>query len=144
MSWCQTYTGIASWPLDPDKNTEDDISLEDIAHSLAHQCRFNGHCKEFYSVAQHSIIVANKVYDITGSQEARLQGLMHDAAETYLGDIPRPVKQLIPEFQLLEEKWIKKIFNKFGISYPMHTAIKISDDRMLMTEAHQIMSWPPA
>jgi len=143
MSWCQTYAGVASWPLDPDRNSVSDILVEDIAHSLAHQCRFNGHCTEFYSVAQHSVIVADQVYEATRNLEFARQGLMHDATETYLGDIPSPVKQLLPDFNILEEAWAKKIFARFEISYPMDVAIKIADRRLLMTEARQLMLWPP-
>ena len=111
MSWCQTYTGQISYPLEPER--EQVISLEDIAHALAHQCRYNGHCKSFYSVAEHSVYVAEEIYRKTSSYEDAMKGLLHDATEAYLGDMPRPIKALIPQFHEIEAEWHKKIFAHF-------------------------------
>ncbi len=92
--WIQTYTGKKFYPMD---SKVEDICIEDIAHSLSLLCRFNGHCTEFYSVAQHSVFVSNLVgkreekTDIFFKRLARL-GLLHDAAEAYLGDIVSPIK----------------------------------------------------
>ena len=52
--WMQTYSGFQFWPLDP---RPEEIHVIDIAHSLANQCRYAGHCREFYSVAQHSVLL---------------------------------------------------------------------------------------
>lgn len=76
-----------------------DICLPDIAASLSKLCRFGGHTREFYSVAQHSVLVANNL-----PQHLQLAGLLHDAAEAYLCDLPRPVKELLPSYRQLEEK----------------------------------------
>nr|BDD46194.1 hypothetical protein 29 [bacterium] len=143
MSWCQTYAGVVSWPLDPDRNTPQDILVADIAHSLAYQCRFNGHCKVFYSVAQHSVIIADTLFEQTKDLTIAQQGLLHDATETYLGDIPRPMKTLMPDFKSMEAKWMQKIFDRFGVEFPLNPEIKIADDRLLRTEAEQFMVWPP-
>lgn len=88
--YIQTYTGKKFHPFDP---KPEEICIEDIAHSLAHICRFNGHTEFFYSVAQHSLIVAHLLKD--ESPLTQLLGLLHDAAEAYIGDIPAPIK---PEF----------------------------------------------
>ena len=77
----------------------DDVAIEDIAHGLAYQCRFNGQTREFYSVAQHSVMVMNLV-----SEEHRLAALLHDAAEAYLGDMVKPLKNLFPAFSEIESK----------------------------------------
>jgi uncharacterized protein len=81
----QTYTGLAFWPLDP---RPDEIRLVDIAHALSKLCRYGGQCLSFYSVAEHSLLVASKAPD-----HLKLVALMHDASEAYLLDIPRPIKR---------------------------------------------------
>jgi uncharacterized protein len=83
--WIQTYTGKQFWPLSP---LPEDIVIEDIAHALSMQCRFGGHVRTFYSVAQHSVHVSLLV-----EPQYALWGLLHDAAEAYLVDLPRPIKK---------------------------------------------------
>lgn len=87
----ETFTGRYVDVLNPDPAT---IALEDIAHSLANTCRFGGHSREFYSVAEHAVRVANKLV-AQGFGALALAGLHHDDAEAYLRDIPRPVKPLL-------------------------------------------------
>ena len=82
--WIETYTGRKFFPLNPRAR---DLCIEDIAHALAMTCRYNGHCSEFYSVAQHSCIVSDLC-----EERWKMAGLMHDAAEAYLGDVVSPVK----------------------------------------------------
>ena len=83
--------------FDPVARQIDVIALEDIAHGLAYQCRFNGQTKTFYSVAQHCLMVADLVSD-----ELRAAALLHDAAEAYLGDMVKPLKALIPDYGSIE------------------------------------------
>ena len=84
-----TFSGLRFWPLDPNPEK---ILIADIAHALAHQCRFGGHASKFYSVAEHSVHVSKLCLP-----EHALWGLLHDASEAYLVDLPRPLK-LLPEF----------------------------------------------
>ncbi len=84
MNWIETYTGKKVYPLYPNP---DMFCAEDIAHALSLQCRYNGHVPQFYSVAQHSVLVSQLV-----DTHDALWGLLHDAAEAYLSDIPSPVK----------------------------------------------------
>lgn len=85
--WIATYGGRHFHPLDP---RPEDIDLVDIAHALGNLCRFTGHTREFYSVAQHSVLVSQS---LSGeSLDVQLWGLLHDAAEAYIGDISKPLK----------------------------------------------------
>lgn len=104
-------SGRQFWPVHP---RVEDIELNDIAHSLAMQCRWNGHIKDInnhYSVAQHSVLVSHRVQ----SDESRLWGLLHDATEAYLCDVPRPLKPYLPEYGVIEERLAKAVRLKFGI-----------------------------
>lgn len=83
----QTYTGKHFHPFDP---RPEEIDIEDIAHALSHECRWGGHTTRFYSVAWHSVMVA-RALEYRGPL-ASLRGLLHDASEAYLRDIPRPLK----------------------------------------------------
>lgn len=105
------------------------ITIEDIAHSLAHQSRFAGHLPFFYSVAQHCCFCADMapVY-------LKLEALMHDASEAYLVDLPRPIKQLIPQYNEIEEVLMHQIAKKFHFVWPMSAAIKEIDDAALKFE----------
>ena len=136
--WMQTYTGRAFWPLDPKR---EDLDIVDIAHALSLQCRFNGHCRGFYSVADHSLRVAAM---LTG--EARLFGLLHDAGEAYIGDIVRPLKGLAPRLKQAEEEILALIFQRFSDRHPTPRewgAVKLADAVLLATEARDLMG-PPA
>lgn len=134
--WAQTFTGKQFWPLDP--QTED-INIKDIAHGLSNQCRFNGHSKEFYSVAQHCILVSK----ITKSDQS-LAALLHDASEAYIGDIVSPLKRFLPkEFKEIEVKIEEIINKKFNITNIDHNHIKNADKIALVTEMRDVMGPPP-
>jgi len=135
-TWAQIYTGKKFWPLDP---KPEEVDLKDIAHSLALQCRFNGHCNHFYSIAQHSILVSKIV-----RPEQALAGLFHDASETYTGDIVSPLKRFLPpEFKEIEKAIEKVIFEHFNITNVDHHEIKRADKIALFTEMRDVMGEPP-
>ncbi len=138
MSWIQTYVGKQFWPLAP---RSEDLDIRDIAHSLSLQCRFNGHCREFYSVAEHSVRVAAQL-----PEELALWGLLHDAAEAYLGDLTRPLKRQDEAqwFNEAEDRLLEVIAQTFGLSWPMPTRVRAADDMLLVTEARDLMVEPPA
>lgn len=134
-TWIETYTGKKFYALDP---READICIEDIAHSLAHQCRFTGHPKRFYSVAQHSIELS--VYSqLRGEPDsASLYWLLHDAHEAYVGDMSSPMKQNLEELGLLEA-WNKVVHNINGVIFKKYGILDavIRDDydkRILLDE----------
>jgi hypothetical protein len=120
-AYIMTYTGKMFNPFYPD---EDLICVEDIAHALSMQCRYNGHINKFYSVAEHSIDVA-LVLRMSGlSPRTQLLGLLHDATETYLSDIPAPIKQCFPEYQNLEDTLSVAIYKKL---HPAYRDITVND-----------------
>lgn len=93
MSWIQTYSGKA---VRLDEPHPDSIVLEDIAWALAGQQRYAGHCAHSYSVAQHSVLIARYLYETTKDPLIAMAGLLHDAHEAYMGDIPTPVLAVMP------------------------------------------------
>jgi hypothetical protein len=135
-NWMQTYTGRQFWPLDP---RPDDIDIIDIAAALSKLCRFGGHCRKFYSVAEHCVHIAGQA-----PHPLRFQALMHDAAEAYLVDVPRPIKHCLTEYLEIERRIEICIFQKFKIPYPIANEVKHLDNRMLLTECNKNMGLPPA
>lgn len=129
--YVSTYLGNRFYPLRPQI---DQVAIEDIAHGLAYQCRFNGQTREFYSIAQHSLIVAALV-----PPPLRLAALLHDAAEAYLGDMVKPLKVLLPEFARLEEQVTELIAQAFQIDFSDYAPIKRADLVALATEKRDLM-----
>lgn len=87
--WIATYSGKKFWPLDP---RPEEVDIEDIAHALSMKCRYGGHSRLFYSVAQHSVLMAQAAVEKTGSVDLAKWCLLHDAAEAYTTDVPAPIK----------------------------------------------------
>lgn len=147
--WMETFTGRRFYPLEPNP---DDICIEDIAHVLSMICRFGGHCKRFYSVAQHSCLVADLVLGYH-SRHAEppslvLDALMHDSAEAYVGDVIRPIKRGNPLYGSAETavaKCIERVF-MVRLVHPMPEVVKWADNVMLKNEHAQLMhgrnEWP--
>jgi uncharacterized protein len=105
------------------KPTEDTIEICDIASALSLICRFGGHVSRFYSVAQHSLLVAALAPD-----DLKQEALMHDASEAYLSDVIKPLKNLISEcYCPVEEEFTWIINQKFGLDFPASAAIKELD-----------------
>jgi len=130
--WQTTYIGKRLHYLDPQL---EEIDILDIAHGLSLTCRFGGQCKEFFSVAQHSIWVARLV-----PPRHRFRGLLHDSREAYLTDMPRPIKYDMPGYREIEKGLLTVIFNKFVIyGEDGFDEVKRADDVMLATEARDNM-----
>jgi len=110
----------------------DEICIADIAHALSLICRFNGHVKKFYSVAEHSLRVATIL-----PYEYRLQGLLHDAAEAYVMDIPRPIKRAY-HLHHIEEPVTRAIFEKYGVALPLPEDVLEADEILIATEARDL------
>lgn len=133
--WLQVYSGRQFWPLDA--RTED-VDIVDIAHSLSLQCRYGGHVKTFYSVAEHCLHVSANVPD-----EFALVALLHDASEAYLVDLPRPVKSQIPQYKAIEKELEAVIAKAFGLQFPWPEEVMDIDNRILLDERAQLMSVAP-
>lgn len=137
MSWILAHSGT---PIDLIMPSGAMIKPTDIAHALAHLCRFNGHTAYHYSVAQHSVLVC----DLVASPEHKLQALLHDAAEAYVGDMVRPLKQLMPQYQVIEQRIWLAICDHFGIEPELAPEVKHADMVALATERRDLMPHHPA
>lgn len=137
-NWMQTATGRKFYPSDP---RAEDICIDDIAHALAHVCRFGGHTPAHYSVAQHSVFVSQVVEQLGGSAEEVRYGLLHDASEAYLGDVVWPLKRC-PEmagYRALEKRVEAAIEERFGLPAEMPAIVKHADLVLLATEKRDVM-----
>jgi hypothetical protein len=146
-SWIFTRSGAKFDVLDP---KVEDVHLSDIVWSLSRVCRFNGHTRRFYSVAQHSLHTAELIYEWTGDRSLALSALLHDAAEAYTGDIARPIKRMFEDrfpgsFEELELGVELAIMARFNVSGPLDSSwstIKQADDVMVATEIRDLMNTP--
>lgn len=122
------------------------IHIEDIAQSLSMQCRYNGHIRLFYSVAEHSVLVAKWILEKTGDYGMALEALLHDASEAYLCDIPRPFKRLLPQYKELEQRVEHLVALRFALVHPWNELIHEADLRILADEKKVLMLvdrvWP--
>jgi hypothetical protein len=182
--WCQTFTGRAFPLLSP---TAADVDWRDIAASLSKQCRYNGHVQTFYSVAQHSVLAAEvaigrHLWDAIDRQvfETALEAvgedalfravLLHDAPESYIGDLTTPMKEAmrsmgrdagvirsglgiaaafggIAAFDTIEHGIAEAVHTRAGLPWPLppvvDAAVKRVDMKMLATELRDLMAPPP-
>jgi len=135
----ETYTGKQFYFLDP---KPEQICIADIAQALSLNCRFSGHVKKFYSVAEHSVILANLVYSKTNDKEEAFSALLHDASEAYLTDIPRPIKPHLFNYMEVERVVQSTIEKAFG-AQPISELTHHLDQNILGTEAKQLYLNPP-
>jgi hypothetical protein len=126
VTWMQTFSGKVFYPMCPDPSL---IDLHDVAHSLSMQCRFAGHVRWHFSVAQHSVLVSKHV-----PPEMARWGLLHDVTEAYLVDLPQPVKGCLPEYAAAEARLERAVAERFGLELPMPERVKRADLEALATE----------
>lgn len=129
-----TYSGIMIDPLDLDPKT---VRIIDIAHHLANQCRFSGATKWHYSVAQHAYIASTQV-----EPEFAWDALHHDDAEYALQDMAKPLKvdeRLGQAYRGAEGRIERVLRPLLDVRFPMPPEVKDADERMLVTEADQLM-----
>lgn len=130
-TWIRTYTGKK---FDFSNIKHEMITLEDIAHVLSRICRYGNHIPAFYSVAQHSVLVSQKC-----KPENALIGLLHDATEAYMGDVVRPLKNLLPHYRMIETKVHTVIAERFDLPNYIPNDVKEADTRMLITEKRDVL-----
>lgn len=137
--WISTYTSTKFYAFDP---RVEEIHIEDIAHALSLICRYTGHCNFFYSVAQHSIGVQEILKKFGYDAQIQLYGLLHDASESYICDIPRDIKRNMPEYKKIEKNIQNTIWKAFNLPEPLNEVyllIKQADNTMLRCEAKTLM-----
>lgn len=132
--YIQTFSGRRFWPTDPDPA---EITLVDIAHALSNQCRFSGHTRSFYGVAEHCVRVCWEC-----PREDQRWGLLHDAAEAYLTDLSRPIKHLdaMKPYRDAEARVMAAVCKRFKLSPIEPPAVKVADNRLLATEVRDLMT----
>lgn len=134
-----TFTGRY---VDPFNLSPDDIDIKDIAHALSLICRYGGHTKKFYSVAEHCLYLSDRM----NTPEFRLLALLHDAPEAYVGDMVRCVKHRLPEHQEIELRVWTAIVERYGLTdfvmpnFDLVPIVKEGDYRMAVTELLQLIT----
>lgn len=154
--WIQTVSGAPFWPASP---AAVDIRLDEIAHALSRKCRFNGHTRDWYSVAQHAVMVSEIIECFVTPNLAPLAAfwaLHHDDSEAYLPDVPRPLKASLEfegvPFKEIENRILARVAEVLLIPWPwpaeISSAIKQADAVALATEKRDLMNsaqitWQP-
>lgn len=130
-NYIETYSGIKFDFLDP---TIEQVSIEDIAHSLSMQVRYTGHCSTFYSIAEHCLLVADLC------PEYELYALLHDASEAYLTDVASPIKPFLQNYKMMECKVMKAVVDKFGLPEFFPDEVHAADMLALRIEIDQMIA----
>lgn len=127
----ETHSGVHMDVLHP---KPEDFNIQDIAHALSNICRFTGHVYQFYSVAQHSVILARYM-----QTELKLEALLHDATEAYVSDINHNLKQAMPEYNLIEQLYRDAIAKRFGLEIIVPYQVAKADRELCHYEAQILM-----
>lgn len=139
--WTQTFTGQRFDTFDPKPMQ---FNIRDIAVALSRICRFNGHTKRHYSVAEHCILMATHLRNLDAPISHAYAALMHDLSEAYLPDMPGPIKVHFPDFIAAEDLIMQRAANVFGFEWPLPAIVKEFDRRILIDERDQAMAKPPS
>ena len=135
-SYLMTFSGTKVSVLNPQVSQ---IHVRDICHALAMQCRYNGQCVKFYSVAEHVIKGAMLLENQKAPVPVIKAWLLHDASEAYVGDVIRPVKMYLPEFKEIENVFHNVIYTKYDVDRYEEEVFSM-DNIMCALEKHVLMS----
>lgn len=138
----ETVSGRRFEPLNPDPL---DIDIGDIAHALSHQCRYSGHTKVHYSVAEHSVRVSELLEAWGADRTVQLWGLLHDASEAYLVDIPLPLKSttVFAGYRDAEKVLMAAVCQQFSLPVDEPHDVREADMKLLATEVRDLMPARP-
>lgn len=150
--WMETYTGVEFYPFDP---KPDQFKIEDMVRAIANQCRYNGHVRHFFSVAQHSVMGSYVAEDEYSTDNGYPEGfareiarlfLLHDGIEGWIGDMIRPLKFVLTDFGLLEDALWKIFARRFGLPEELPHEVKVVDTIMTAWEKRDVKRsvkhWP--
>jgi hypothetical protein len=137
----ETFTGRY---VDTRRPKPETICIEDIAHALSQVCRYGGHCRYHYSVAQHCVFVRERLRRQGHSRNCQLAGLLHDGSEAYLGDIPRPMKKLLGRaYEILTDRMDRAVIAGLELPFDLAAfhapAVKNADNWSLLVEAKHLL-----
>jgi len=131
------YDGVSPRLIDISELTPEDISIDHIAYALSNLNRYVGNAPFPYSVAYHSLKVSKLC------KKYPLEGLLHDAAEAFIGDVPRYIKGDCPVFVRSEFFLLRTIFSTFNLQWPLPKEVKKADDEVLRQELEEFFESPP-
>lgn len=135
--WMETASGVRFHFMNP---APEQVVLTDVALALSRACRYGGHTRRFYSVAEHCCLMSDWVLEQPwGDPRKALIALHHDDAEAYIGDLPRPAKQNMPQFKAVEERIDEAVARRFDLEYPHPAWLKDVDTRILVDERAAVM-----
>lgn len=112
------------------------VGILTISSALSKICRFNGHTREFYSVAEHSIYVASRFTD----RDLKRVALLHDAAEAFIGDISRPLKTQIVGLDEIEERLWKGLMSLYNLPEQIPEDVREVDDALCRQELNELVA----
>lgn len=133
-NYITTFSGQRFYFDVPTPVMAEQIHIQDIAHSLSMLCRFTGHARRFYSVAEHSCLLSTQV-----PLSLALCGLLHDATEAYCNDLAKPLKRQLPDYNALEDRVWAAVAHRFELPVVMPEFIKLADMAMLKYEVPRLM-----
>lgn len=133
--WIETFSGRRFSPAAERPN----FDLEDIAHALSMTVRYNGHCNEFYSVAEHAVLVSKIVLEATKDYQLAFEALHHDDTEAYLSDVPAPFKEVLPDYKRFDRELEHKLRTYWKLPGQKSTVVKDADWVALFIEADRLL-----
>jgi hypothetical protein len=136
-AFVETYTGRKFYPALP---RVEDLTILDIAHALSLKCRYGGHTRTFYSVAEHCVVMALFARHLGLSARVQYHLLMHEGGEGYLPDVPRPIKHFFPDLIVMEKNLDATVREWSGLDHELPPELKEFDSRIIRDERMQVLT----